>query len=187
MALTLPHDLVFTPLDVLTAEEMNDLMDDLNYISNQFPLASSNIANSSIGSLQLASSAVTPAKVSFADFIFSANIAGIDNFSATTGWTKTVLKTQRVYVSPGTYQILACCPYCGPGTDGDSEFILRATPSNGTVAQMGQYSGVLLTGSTWNFKVTTSGAYIDLAAVYNGTQTTNGRWGDIEITLIRIG
>lgn len=64
MALSLPYNLVFVPLDVLTAEELNNLMADISYISNQFPLTSSNIGSGAIGSTQLATNAVTSAKIS---------------------------------------------------------------------------------------------------------------------------
>lgn len=41
MALTLPYpDLDFVPLDVLTAEELNEIVANYTYISNQFPLTS---------------------------------------------------------------------------------------------------------------------------------------------------
>lgn len=63
MALSLPYNLVFVPLDVLTAEELNNLMADINYIGNQFPITSSNIGSGAVGSTQLASSAVTSAKI----------------------------------------------------------------------------------------------------------------------------
>lgn len=44
MALTLPYpNLDFVPLDVLTAEQMNQMVANTNYIANQFPISSSNI------------------------------------------------------------------------------------------------------------------------------------------------
>lgn len=44
MALTLPYpDLDFVPLDVLTADEMNQIVANYTYISNQFPITSENI------------------------------------------------------------------------------------------------------------------------------------------------
>lgn len=48
MALTLPNNLVFVPLDVLTAEELNQLMANDTFLANLFPLASSNIDWSTI-------------------------------------------------------------------------------------------------------------------------------------------
>lgn len=59
MALTLPYpDMVFVPLDILTAEEQNQLVGNIEFLANQFPLAASNIANGAIGSGQLAAGAV---------------------------------------------------------------------------------------------------------------------------------
>lgn len=40
MALTLPYpNLSFVPLDILTAEEMNEIVANYSYIANQFPTA----------------------------------------------------------------------------------------------------------------------------------------------------
>lgn len=66
MALTLPYpDMVFVPLDILTAEEQNQLVGNIEFLANQFPLAASNIANGAIGSAQLADEAVTADKIDF--------------------------------------------------------------------------------------------------------------------------
>ena len=44
MALTLPYpSLVFVPLDILTADQMNEIVANYEYIANQFPIAASNI------------------------------------------------------------------------------------------------------------------------------------------------
>ena len=49
MALTLPYpDMVFVPLDILTAEEQNQLVGNIEFLANQFPLAASNIANGAV-------------------------------------------------------------------------------------------------------------------------------------------
>lgn len=51
MSLTLPYpDLDFVPLDVLTAEEMNQVVSNYTYISDQFPLTSDNIGQGAITS-----------------------------------------------------------------------------------------------------------------------------------------
>lgn len=75
MALSLPYNLVFVPLDVLTAEELNNLMADINFISNQFPLTSDKIGSGAIGSTQLASNAVTSAKIA-SSAVTHAELAG---------------------------------------------------------------------------------------------------------------
>ena len=44
MALTLPYpNMDFTPLDILTADEMDQLVANIEFISQQFPISSSNI------------------------------------------------------------------------------------------------------------------------------------------------
>lgn len=64
MALTLPYpSLSFVPLDVLTAEEMNEIVANYTYIANQFPIGSANIA----------SSAVTSSKIDWTTIKYSTN------------------------------------------------------------------------------------------------------------------
>lgn len=49
MALTLPYpDMVFVPLDILTAEEQNQLVGNIEFLANQFPLSSTNIASGAV-------------------------------------------------------------------------------------------------------------------------------------------
>lgn len=49
MSLSLPNpNLVFVPLDVLTAEELNNMMSDISFIANQFPIASTNIGTRAV-------------------------------------------------------------------------------------------------------------------------------------------
>lgn len=55
MALTLPYpSLDFVPLDVLTAEEMNQIVANYTYISNQFPISQANLATAVQNKLELA-------------------------------------------------------------------------------------------------------------------------------------
>ena len=52
MALTLPYpSMNFVPLDVLTAAEQNQLVANIEYIANQFPITSSNIDWATLGSV----------------------------------------------------------------------------------------------------------------------------------------
>lgn len=49
MALALPYpDMDFVPLDILTAAEQDQLVANIEYIANQFPLSATNIANSAV-------------------------------------------------------------------------------------------------------------------------------------------
>lgn len=51
MSLSLPYpNLDFVPLDVLTADEMNQIVANYTYISNQFPLTASAIASGAVTS-----------------------------------------------------------------------------------------------------------------------------------------
>ena len=51
MALTLPYpSMNFVPLDVLTAAEQNQLVANIEYIANQFPITNANIASSAVKS-----------------------------------------------------------------------------------------------------------------------------------------
>lgn len=65
MAIALPNNLVFVPLDVLTAEELNGLMANDSFLAQQFPLTSANIANGAIGNAQLATKAVKQANIDY--------------------------------------------------------------------------------------------------------------------------
>lgn len=52
MALILPYpNLDFVPLDVLTAEEMNEIVANYTYIANQFPIATNNIDSTTMGAI----------------------------------------------------------------------------------------------------------------------------------------
>ena len=52
MSLALPYpSLVFVPLDVLTADEMNQIVANYEFISNQFPIDSDNIDPETLGEL----------------------------------------------------------------------------------------------------------------------------------------
>lgn len=63
-SLTLPHpSITFVPLDVLTAEELNEIVDNVNSLAGAFPISGDNIAAGAVGATQLASSAVTSAKI----------------------------------------------------------------------------------------------------------------------------
>lgn len=51
MSLTLPYpDLDFVPLDVLTAEEMNQVVSNYTYISDQFPIGEASLGEAAVKS-----------------------------------------------------------------------------------------------------------------------------------------
>lgn len=98
MALTLPYpDMVFVPLDILTAEDQNQLVGNIEFLANQFPLAASNIANGAIGSDQLAAGAVKSQNVDFTTFGY---VYKQETISKTVGTTAVQLLTIDVSQFP---------------------------------------------------------------------------------------
>ena len=98
MALTLPYpDMVFVPLDILTAEEQNQLVGNIEFLANQFPVQSSNIGwstfpyhnkvdsgNNIVGNTQQTwdSWQVTESGVYFATFSICANCSSASTIRA---------------------------------------------------------------------------------------------------------
>lgn len=99
MALTLPYpDMVFVPLDILTAEEQNQLVGNIEFLANQFPLAASNIANGAIGSDQLADEAVTADKIDFSTLPHYVKVGDGDSFvNVEKTWDTYNIPTAGVY------------------------------------------------------------------------------------------
>lgn len=78
MSLTLPYpDMVFVPLDILTAQELNEIVSNVEYISDQFPIAAANLASNAVTTAKISDEAVTADKIDFTNFIQtgSANVA----------------------------------------------------------------------------------------------------------------
>lgn len=60
MALTLPYpDMDFVPLDILTAAEQDQLVANIEYIANQFPLGNANIGSNAVTSNNIDWSTIT--------------------------------------------------------------------------------------------------------------------------------
>lgn len=186
MALTLPHDLVFTPLDVLTAEEMNNLMDDLNFISQQFPLASTNISAGAVGSAQLAANSVTPAKINYSGTFYNGELSGLDKFTAA-AWSEKQINSTSISLTSGRYLFLASSAFVGAGAAGDSEFILQLTPTGGTPQRMIQYGSQGLSGQTWTTDISIPGSSVRVAAIHNGVASNSVRWDTVYFRFLRIG
>lgn len=56
MAVTLPNpSIVFVPLDVLTAEELNQMVQNTDFLANLFPLKTANIADGAVTAAKLGS------------------------------------------------------------------------------------------------------------------------------------
>lgn len=107
MALSLPYpSLTFVPLDILTAEEMNQIVANYEFISNQFPIGTGNINNGAITSDKLGAGAVTAGKIGTS----AVKNENIDWTSMDTGWVDCPYRnTYSAYTtstaSPGKLQI----------------------------------------------------------------------------------
>lgn len=66
MALTLPNpSMNFVPLDVLTAEELNQFVENIDFLANQFPLTAANIESGAITSTKIAAGAVRSSELAY--------------------------------------------------------------------------------------------------------------------------
>lgn len=83
MALSLPYDLVFAPLDVLTAEEMNEIVQNYTTIAQAFPIGTENILGGSVTDAKLADRAVTSAKFNYSSVL--SNLSLSNTFTSTVG------------------------------------------------------------------------------------------------------
>lgn len=69
MALTLPYpDMDFVPLDILTANELDQMVANIEFIANSFPIGSTEIASNAITTAKINNGAVTSQKIDFTTF-----------------------------------------------------------------------------------------------------------------------
>lgn len=69
MAINLPYpDMDFVPLDILTANELDQMVANIEYLANVFPIGSDEIANNAIISTKINDKAVTSDKIDFTTF-----------------------------------------------------------------------------------------------------------------------
>jgi len=77
MALTLPYpSLVFVPLDILTADQMNEIVANYEYIANQFPITADNIAFATYSSSEQVVGTWTNGKTIYRKVVDSGAITG---------------------------------------------------------------------------------------------------------------
>lgn len=186
MALSLPNNLSFAPLDVLTADELNQILQNIDFIAEQFPLVATNIGDGAITGAKIADGAITSAKIDYSDAIYSGELSGLDKFTAN-AWSEKQLNYTSIGITPGHYLVIASTGFVGAGASGDSEFILKLTPSGGTAQRMIQYGSQGLNGATWTTDIYIPNSSVQLAAIYNGVATTSGRWDTVYIRFIRVG
>lgn len=96
MAFSLPNpDIEFVPLDVLTAEELNQVVANINALSEQFPLRAENIA----------SNAITNAKI--LDGTINANKLNWSSNAAPTAYSTTSTRISTTFVTTGELNVSA--------------------------------------------------------------------------------
>lgn len=206
MALSLPYNLVFVPLDVLTAEELNNLMADISYIGNQFPISSSNIGSGAVGSTQLASSAVTSAKIASGAVGSSALASGAVQASAfsypnvlgyyttttsgsttlTTDYTNVLSYSLTSYASGSTLLALATAYTNGNDTlTGITMRISDTVTNSGEYSQAGQW-GKTITAHYVLKNKTASNTYLRVQMKKDNSSSAVVGAG-ARLTVIRIG
>lgn len=181
MALTLPYpDMVFVPLDILTAEEQNQLVGNIEFLANQFPIMSTNIAND----------AVQSTNIDWSSFVVgNTTIPESDPFSVTQSWTPTNVGSSASVsvVNGGVYIILATTSYCSiSNTEQSAEFRLKVS-SGSTTATTTQYvPPVQLHGRTWTSLITANSNSLSIQKVYNGPSGSH-RWASTGVIVFRVG
>lgn len=186
MALTtLPYpSLDFVPLDILTAEEMNQIVANYTAINNA-TIGTNQLDNSSITTPKLANKAVTSAKVDWATLLGSmfkvGTIDKVDSFTPA-AWTpvkKGAIATVSGLDNSRTYSVIASTDY----TEGQGEFRLyvngaseyKSTPYNSTGPLIGLTT--IITG------IKPSNGKITLQRGFSGVATST-RWGATTFAVI---
>lgn len=184
MALSLPYNIVFVPLDVLTAEELNNLMSDINYISNQFPLSATNIGSGAIGATQLASSAVTAAKFSYGDVLRAKYASSSSTMTLATSLQ--TLMTVDISAFPTGSEILALGVATFNGSSSEAGVNLKFVSgtqeslASNQVTTWGKNLSVL-----WQFTKLSSQTSIQMRAAKDNTTAVQFTYGAMSV--LRVG
>lgn len=108
MAYTLPYpSLQFVPLDVLTAEELNQIVENINSLAGEFPLNNSNIADNAITTSKLINGAVSSGKIDWTSLGFSYNSSSISGLSVSTSGTSLLSLNLSNMPTGATFVVLA--------------------------------------------------------------------------------
>lgn len=100
MAATLPNpSIVFVPLDVLTADELNQVVQNIAYLADLFPISTSNIGNGSITNEKLAALAVGNTNI-------ANNTIGASKVSNATTGTDAIAPTNKNVIRLGNRKIM---------------------------------------------------------------------------------
>ena len=189
MALTtLPYpSLDFVPLDILTAEEMNQIVANYTAINNS-TIGTSQLANSSITTPKLANKAVTSDKVDWATLLpvlFNTyEMPATGPYTPSSAWNPHNIGNPLTVTGldpDATYTLIACTPY----TEGKGEFRLKVTGA--TTYQQNTYNATgVLVGVAYQIqgvKPTSSGS-LTFQRAYSG-EIFSIRTDKLYITLIR--
>ena len=123
MALTtLPYpSLDFVPLDILTAEEMNQIVANYTAINNS-TIGTSQLADSSITTNKLANKSVTSDKVDFATLPGSAGATAVSGKMSGTSWAN----IGNAFTAPSNGLYFASAIFNQNGNPGGTAFIMSA-------------------------------------------------------------
>lgn len=189
MALTtLPYpSLDFVPLDILTAEEMNQIVANYTAINNA-TIGTNQLANSSITTPKLANKAVTSDKVDFTTLLpklfKTYEMPAIGASTPTSAWTDFNIGNPLAVngLDPNaTYTVIASTPW----SDGKGEFRLNITGATSYQQRPYNSTGVLIpvVYQIQGIKPTSSGS-LTFQRSYSG-EVLQVRTAQLYITLVR--
>lgn len=117
MAISLPNPgMVFVPLDVLTAEELNQIVQNIDTLAELFPLKAAQIGANAIGTNQLSNAAVTAPKLDWSAFCFT---EATDTTQTTIGISATNLLYLDVSNIPSGAKFIVMSEYVFNGASDD--------------------------------------------------------------------
>lgn len=183
MALSLPNNISFVPLDVLTADELNQVLQNIDYIAEQFPIASTNIGAGAIGTDKLGSGAVTADKINYSSVFKTVATGSSLSQSVGTGYGDVTSASISSMPLGAVFFAIAKVTFTGSGTDTGVFTRLRYGSDYGTIGQSTTSWGRTL--DTWGLftKTTTNAVYIQ--AMKDNSTTVNAT--NYELLAFRVG
>lgn len=143
MSLSLPYDLDFVPLDILTAEELNQLQANIQYVANQFPISAENIASSAITTAKIADGAVTSGKVTWSFTDYSSSV------TAEKGTLVSAMSFAVVYPSRLAFFNIALTNATGITGSQGAELAVASLPAGMSPSGNRGFTGNIKYGSTY--------------------------------------
>lgn len=171
MALSLPNNISFVPLDVLTAEELNQVIQNIDFIAEQFPIAASSIGSGAIGTNQLANGAVTSDKISYSS-VFKAIYGGSSVSQAlTTSYSDVASSTVSSMPIGASFFAIAKVGFTGSDTVTSVSTRLRYGSNYGSVGASTTAWGRNL--DTWGLFTKTSTNSVYIQAMKDNSSSVN--------------